>query len=712
MFSTANVSMRLSESRTASISTHASPSGRLSLNVNSDTLVPVSARNHRDSERDGCPALHRLCQPFVTSRVLLVVSHPDDETIGAGALLARSTDAHVVLVTDGAPADPTLWPLHVREGGRPRYATVRRREFLAALGVAGLPPTRVHELGVADGGAIDAVPAIVDALVTLIEKIDPDSVLTHAYEGGHVDHDATSLAVWAAMMLTKRGHPHEMALYNQQHGNIVTHEFLHHAGPGRTVWLDERLRAKKTAMLEHYASQKSQYSLYFDVDVERFRCGLPPDFSRPPGAEVPLYERIGAFTTGEEWRSRARQALQALGLEDSQGRSAGTFAVTRATSGSGEREDANAALPLVSVIVRTIGRETLADALDSIERQTYRNLEIIVVDAVGSCVSDRMAERDNPSIRLCGGRALNRPQAANAGLDAAVGEYALLLDDDDWLHPEHVARLAEALKGSNGARVAYGDVEVVGWSRHGFATRIGTFADSFDSIGLLCENRIPVHAALFARSLVSDGCRFDEALDAFEDWDFWIQLSRHSSFCHVRGIGAAYRWPPGSGVDQRAGTEKARAYIFRKWQHAVSPDGCVAILHRAWDAHDMNRALQTRVEEQDKALTAVKTELVARENDLSSVRAKLETQLREIDRLNASAEAEANEIRRLNDEVHASRRDAEHLRAGLTIAEHRLAATFASRSWRWMAPLRAAFDIVLSVSRRRQSASAGEHSAE
>jgi hypothetical protein len=76
---------------------------------------------------------------------------------------------------------------------------------------------------------------------------------------------------------------------------------------------------------------------------------------------------------------------------------------------------------------------------------------------------------------------------------------------------------------------------------------------------------------MFHRSLVTEnGCRFDEALPLCEDWDFWIQLSRHTSFVHVPEVGGAYRLPGGSALYDRshnAGPRAAEA-IFAKWSKA------------------------------------------------------------------------------------------------------------------------------------------------
>src|SRR6185503_10469386 len=81
--------------------------------------------------------------------VLLVVAHPDDDVLGAGALLARLPGARIVYVTDGAPRDGH----DARAYGfatAADYAAARRCEALAALAIADVPPHQTVWLDVAD----------------------------------------------------------------------------------------------------------------------------------------------------------------------------------------------------------------------------------------------------------------------------------------------------------------------------------------------------------------------------------------------------------------------------------------------------------------------------------------------------------------------------------------------------------------------------------
>ena len=132
---------------------------------------------------------------------------------------------------------------------------------------------------------------------------------------------------------------------------------------------------------------------------------------------------------------------------------------------------------------------------------------------------------------MCGlGKALRRSQAANAGLTEARGDYLVLLDEDDWFLPNHVAALVAALEQHPEAPVAYTGVWVVTTDQ----VATDTINAPYSAGALRSGNYIPVHAALFRRAAVDRGLRFDEDLDEYEDWDFWLQLSRRGSVCPCR----------------------------------------------------------------------------------------------------------------------------------------------------------------------------------
>ncbi|PYX97930.1 MAG: hypothetical protein DMG63_13230 [Acidobacteria bacterium] len=61
-------------------------------------------------------------------RTLVIVAHPDDETITCGGLLQRMRDPCVVFATDGAPEDAHTWG---RFGSRERSAAIREQEARA-----------------------------------------------------------------------------------------------------------------------------------------------------------------------------------------------------------------------------------------------------------------------------------------------------------------------------------------------------------------------------------------------------------------------------------------------------------------------------------------------------------------------------------------------------------------------------------------------------
>ncbi|MGA1036101.1 MAG: glycosyltransferase family A protein, partial [Ilumatobacteraceae bacterium] len=98
--------------------------------------------------------------------------------------------------------------------------------------------------------------------------------------------------------------------------------------------------------------------------------------------------------------------------------------------------------PKVTVIVPAHQAEnTIGYALDSVRNQTWRNLEVIVVDdASTDATADIVASIDDPRIRLVRNDInLGTYRSRNKALQLATGDYVTVHDADDWCHPERIA---------------------------------------------------------------------------------------------------------------------------------------------------------------------------------------------------------------------------------------------------------------------------------
>lgn len=110
-----------------------------------------------------------------------------------------------------------------------------------------------------------------------------------------------------------------------------------------------------------------------------------------------------------------------------------------------DREEA-----LISVIVPVYnGQDYLENCIRSIENQTYKNLEIIIIndgskDGTADVCSTLQEEYDN--VRVIVTNDLGVSAARNAGLDQAGGELVAFVDADDRLHPAMLRALADCMR--------------------------------------------------------------------------------------------------------------------------------------------------------------------------------------------------------------------------------------------------------------------------
>jgi N-acetylglucosamine malate deacetylase 2 len=247
--------------------------------------------------------------------VLIVVAHPDDETIGCGALLRRLPHALVVLVTDGAPhrmADAHRLGFPIREA----YAAARSAEVASALAIAGVPARRMTSFGVPDQGAAFALETLVQRLETLLPNAPV--VLTHAFEGGHPDHDAVSFAVhMACARIGRAGHGPdivEMPFYRASGNEWALQNFIPVDGAAEVcIDLCRDEQRVKSRMIAAHVSQRDLLGR-FRLDRECFRIAPDYDFQRLPNGGSLLYERYDWGLNGQTWLELVSVARAKLGL--------------------------------------------------------------------------------------------------------------------------------------------------------------------------------------------------------------------------------------------------------------------------------------------------------------------------------------------------------------------------------------------------------------
>lgn len=279
-----------------------------------------------------------------------------------------------------------------------------------------------------------------------------------------------------------------------------------------------------------------------------------------------------------------------------------------------------------------MNRPVLIDALLSVDKQTYPNLEIVLIDSTGVGLDVYKSTTIRTSLReVSSGTPWNRPAAANVALANAKGDFLIFLDEDDLIAPRHIEELMQALAENPTYLLAYSNTQVI--DIDGSPTDF-IFSRSFDAALLKQDNYLPIHSVLFSSSLRDFGCKFDEHLDIYEDWDFWLQCSTHSDFYHLPVLGAFYRKGGTSGTSLNSQREKyqkgsnsyeARVKIFDKWMSSIDGEQFNTIigdLDRSDYVNKVEEELASKrehIEELDRYIADLSRTITDRDADISAI---------------------------------------------------------------------------------------------
>ena len=193
---------------------------------------------------------------------------------------------------------------------------------------------------------------------------------------------------------------------------------------------------------------------------------------------------------------------------------------------------------LVSTVIPTRNRSRLLRrAIESVLSQSYRALEIVVVDDASTDHTKAVvaALHDGRVQYICQPARRGGAAARNAGIGAAHGEFIAFLDDDDEWLPDKLAQQMALMQDTAGRNwpVVYTGEQYVG--ADGSTVRVLRPTRQGDILcDLLFGNYIgSTSTVLAARSALLAVGGFDEALRSCQDWDLWIRLAGKRPFSVV-----------------------------------------------------------------------------------------------------------------------------------------------------------------------------------
>lgn len=205
----------------------------------------------------------------------------------------------------------------------------------------------------------------------------------------------------------------------------------------------------------------------------------------------------------------------------------------------------------VSVIMPAYNAgETIKEALESLLVQSFAEWEAIIVDDGSTddtlAIATQFAQQD-ARIRVLSQANRGVCAARNAGIHAAKFDWLLFLDADDWILPQHLEKLTQAVENNPNLDAVYG-----GWTKVAPDGQVILDEEfSFQPSGIfaaLAHNCVlAIHCCIVRKAIAIEVGGFDTTLVTCEDWDFWQKIARTGAvFGEIPEASACYRIRPNS----------------------------------------------------------------------------------------------------------------------------------------------------------------------
>jgi N-acetylglucosamine malate deacetylase 1 len=231
---------------------------------------------------------------FFAGSGLIMVPHMDDEVLACGgtmALLPNKAAWHVVYATDGMGSPEPVLPW--RDKVSPDLGRIRQAEARAATALLGLPPENVHFLNLPDGRLRRHTPALRQALLQRVARLQPDHLLAPFRYDRHPDHLALNHTVMRLVQEGAfRGALTEYFVYHRWR-LLPAGDVRRYVRPGLLHQIDvTAVSAQKREALDCF---KSQTTCFYPWQM---RPNLTPELLDEAGRAPELFLRFDATLPG------------------------------------------------------------------------------------------------------------------------------------------------------------------------------------------------------------------------------------------------------------------------------------------------------------------------------------------------------------------------------------------------------------------------------
>jgi len=228
-------------------------------------------------------------------------------------------------------------------------------------------------------------------------------------------------------------------------------------------------------------------------------------------------------------------------------------------------------LPLISVVTRTHGKAQhhLQNAVASVLAQTYKNIELIVVedrtDDAQEYVEGLQAIYGD-KIRYFKSTDGGRSACGNYGAAQARGQYLCWLDNDDMFFADHIETLVRALERDPKAVCSYALAwDALSKMEAGVPVELSyqlpdAHCQPYDKQRLLNENFIPIQSIIFSKEVFKKYGGFNVEFSQLEDWNLWVRYAQAGPFVYTPKVTSLYRTPHNEGERQHRHTVLHGAY--------------------------------------------------------------------------------------------------------------------------------------------------------